>query len=67
MPQSHIYDPARLELSQWTCPMCWARMWLTRIEPDKPSYDKRTFECAQCKFTTTETVKITGRGVDADY
>ena len=42
--------------------MCWARMWLTRIEPDKPGYDKRTFECAQCKFTMTETVKYTRRG-----
>ena len=62
MPQSHLYDPAGLELSLWTCPMCWARMWLTRIEPDKPGYDKRTFECAQCKFTMTETVKYTRRG-----
>ena len=37
--------------------MCWARMWLTRIEPDKLGYDKHTFECTQCKFTMTETVR----------
>ncbi len=57
MPQPDIYDAGRLELSLWTCPMCWARMWLTRIEPDKPGYDKHAFECTQCKFTMTETVR----------
>jgi hypothetical protein len=57
MPQSNIFDPARLVLSQPTCPKCWATMCLTHIEPDEPDYDKRTFECVQCEFTTTETVK----------
>jgi hypothetical protein len=32
-------------------------MWLTRIEPDKPDYEKRTFECKACGGTTVEIVK----------
>jgi hypothetical protein len=24
-------------------------MWLSRIEPDEPNHDKRTFECPQCE------------------
>lgn len=31
------------------CPQCEARMWLTVIEPDKPGYDKCTFECTNCR------------------
>jgi hypothetical protein len=57
MPQSHTFDPARLVLSQPTCPKCWALMWLTRIDPDEPGYDKRTFKCVECELTVTETVK----------
>jgi transposase-like protein len=57
MPQSHTFDPERLVLSLPTCPRCWALMWLTRIEPDKPGYDNRTFVCASCDYTITETVK----------
>ena len=57
MPQSHIFDPAGLMLSQPVCPQCWARMWLTQIEPDEPGYDKRTFKCNQCEFTISETVR----------
>jgi len=45
MPQSNIFDPARLVLSQPTCPKCWATMCLTHIEPDEPDYDKRN-SCA---------------------
>jgi hypothetical protein len=29
-------------------------MWLTRIEPDRPGYEIRTFACTRCG--TTETV-----------
>jgi len=27
---------------------CGAKMTLARIEPDKPGYDLRTFECTKC-------------------
>jgi hypothetical protein len=28
-------------------------MMLTRIEPDAPGYDRRTFECPQCENSET--------------
>ncbi len=41
------------------CPACGDQMWITRIEPDKPDYDKRTFECPECKNELTQIVKYT--------
>jgi len=32
-------------------------MWLIRIEPDEPSYDRRTFECPRCNHQMIETVR----------
>jgi hypothetical protein len=46
---SSTYQPA--------CPMCGARMWLSRIEPDRPDHDKRIFECPQCENVVSEIVK----------
>lgn len=57
MSQFASFEPARLVLSQPTCPRCGARMWLARIEPDEPGYDKRTFECPPCEETVCEIVK----------
>jgi hypothetical protein len=37
--------------------MCGARMWLSRIEPDRPDHDKRIFECPQCENVVSEIVK----------
>ena len=31
------------------CPTCSAQMYLTRIEPEKPGFDLRTFECPMCQ------------------
>ena len=39
------------------CPNCGARMWLARVEPDEPDHDRRTFECPECNYSITETVK----------
>jgi len=39
------------------CAKCNAHMWLIRIEPDEPCYDRRTFECPQCDHQTIEMVK----------
>ena len=41
-----------------TCAICDAPMWLTRIEPDFPHHEKRTFECKACGGTTTVIVKF---------
>ena len=40
------------------CPKCGARMLLSRIEPDSPSHEKRTFECTACQSETSEIVKF---------
>jgi predicted nucleic-acid-binding Zn-ribbon protein len=58
MSQSeNIFDPARLVLDLPICPKCGTRMWLSRIEPDEPGCDKRTFECPKCENEVSETFK----------
>jgi len=32
-------------------------MWIARIEPDEPDYDKRTYECPACDNVLIEIVK----------
>ena len=39
------------------CPKCGTSMWLARIEPDEPNYDRRTYECPECDHSITEIVK----------
>ena len=47
----HIYRPL--------CPHCRkATMALTRIEPDGPGMDSRTFECARCQHSETVLVSF---------
>jgi hypothetical protein len=36
------------EIGVLNCPGCGKPMRLARIEPDKPGFDLRTFECAKC-------------------
>lgn len=38
------------------CPTCWHPMKLTRIEPDLPGKDLRTFECAECQHIDTRVI-----------
>ena len=38
----------RDRLMEAPCTKCGAKMTLARIEPDKPGYDRRTFECTKC-------------------
>ncbi len=40
-----------------TCAKCGAPMWLTRIEPDEPGSEKRTFECQACQNELVEVIK----------
>lgn len=45
------YQPATPQtdaLRRPECPKCGQRMMLSRIEPDSPGYERRTFECARC-------------------
>ena len=39
------------------CKECGVPMWLTRLVPDRPDHDKRTFECKACGASVTEIVK----------
>jgi hypothetical protein len=39
------------------CDTCAIPMWLARIQPDKPGYDRRTFECPVCHDEMVVVVK----------
>jgi hypothetical protein len=39
---------SRDRLMEAPCTKCAAKMVLARIEPAKPGYDLRTFECTKC-------------------
>jgi hypothetical protein len=45
------------EIVHPTCAKCGAPMWLTRIEPDEPGVEKRTFECQVCQYEAIDIVK----------
>jgi hypothetical protein len=54
----HNFQIAKSEFAKIdlpACPRCGSQMLLTRIVPDKPGYDQRTFECGQCD---TEIIRI---------
>lgn len=56
-----IYQPATpysASIIRPPCPKCGAQMLLSRIEPDKPDHDKRTFECAACGHELSQVVKF---------
>jgi hypothetical protein len=35
------------------CSKCGRPLMLTRIEPEKPGFDQRTYYCASCRATET--------------
>ena len=38
---------------QCPCPKChWGTLMISRIEPDGPGYELRTFECSKCGYET---------------
>ena len=43
-----------------SCPRCGTRMSLVRIFPDKPGYDRRTYECPRCQHEETEVIQFRG-------
>lgn len=40
------------------CSKCGAKTWLSRIEPDSPGHEKRTFECPACDSEISEVAKF---------
>jgi hypothetical protein len=40
------------------CPDCEAPMILSRLEPDGPGFDLRTFACLMCAATETIVVRV---------
>jgi len=57
MQHSYI-EQSQQEIAHPDCARCGAPMWLARIEPDEPDYDKRTFECPACHNVVIEVVKF---------
>jgi len=59
----HIFSvhPHMPDIDRPTCAECGTLMWLARVEPDKPGYDKRTFECPVCDRSVVEIVKYLGK------
>ena len=51
MMQSQDIDPGPEITERPTCLLCATRMWLTRIAPDHPDHQKRTFECPVCDYS----------------
>jgi hypothetical protein len=52
------------ERGRLPCTKCRAPMMLARIEPAKPGYDLRTFECSQCNNVDQYIIEF---GVDAPW
>jgi predicted RNA-binding Zn-ribbon protein involved in translation (DUF1610 family) len=40
------------------CKTCGTKVFLIRIEPDKPGHDLRTFQCPECGQIETTVVKF---------
>jgi hypothetical protein len=46
-----VFDPPFKEINRPACPKCGMPMWLAHVAPDKPGFDKRTFECPVCEHS----------------
>jgi hypothetical protein len=55
MLQYRLFRPSWFSLSRTACPACGDGMLVTSIEPDRPGYDRRIFECAPCELAMAET------------
>ena len=58
MSQSYSFDPDRLVLSLPYCPNCGSPMWLARIEPDSPDYDKRPLSARSARTCSAKSLSI---------
>jgi hypothetical protein len=50
--------PSPIALGCPTCFRCSTRMLLTRIFPDRPGYNRHSYECPRCEYAPTEIVKL---------
>jgi hypothetical protein len=57
MARQVITENESCPLERPWCPTCDIAMWLARIQPDKPGYDRRTFECPVCHDEMVVVVK----------
>ena len=48
MHTSQFIIQTKHSIERYPCPKCDWYMMISRIEPDKPGYDLRTFECSRC-------------------
>ena len=59
MPQPRRLKPPEPLSGSHDCPNCGFPLLLSIIEPaSQDGYDRRTFECAVCKYTETVDVKF---------
>lgn len=57
MKSTHISSETEL-YAKPKCPACGTEMWLTRIEPDEPGFERRLFECSSCGAITEQSHKV---------
>ena len=57
MRHFHFEKASPPAIERPACPKCGIRMMLTRVEPDEPDHDKRTFECFECGHSKSVVVK----------
>jgi hypothetical protein len=57
MTQSGFTPTAPKPIDHPLCPSCGGAMLLSRIVPDKPDHDRRTFGCTRCDYQHMLVVK----------
>ncbi len=58
-----LFRPSWFSLLRVSCPACRAGMLVTSIEPDRPGYDTRIFECVPCEISIVEVFATSRRPV----
>jgi predicted RNA-binding Zn-ribbon protein involved in translation (DUF1610 family) len=58
MPKLKKAASERVPLNFPQCPKCGGQMILTRIEPEQPGSDRRTFECRDCGRSESRVVQF---------
>jgi len=56
--QSRLVPSNSPDIERPTCPACGQLMWIARISPDAPGYDKRTFDCPVCEISQIAVVCV---------
>jgi len=59
MPQPRKFFQTKPPIGERRCPSCGLPMLLSRVEPSElVGRDERTFECAECAYAETTTVRV---------